>query len=559
MKILKKIFNKNNSWVLLPVLSGVLLFLAYPPQDLWFLVFIALIPFFWFLFSEKTSLKQAFWGGSIAGFIFMGGLFVWLFYTAPFEWLGVTTKKEFIGVLAMMIVLWIFQIFLLGIFFGFFSWLLKKNSAKGESALGGKIHSGFYSFLLIVPCFWVIFEYLRAWWFEFIWLGKETWFGPHWTFGNLAYSLHKIPILIQSADIWGIYGISFFIVLTNSIIFLIIKNLKEKTKKINQIIVPTLIILMIFSFLIVYGSFKLKNKELGPERKIALLQTNFLSSANFNPYHSKKVLDTILELTQKPESIQENPDFIIAPEGMGIISVSGNVEIAQYLLKNFWKPGQIYLESKKITEENQKNKSRLFYYDLNKKEPLGYYDKRLLVPNGDFLPYIAKIFSAVFFYDDSSFVERLYQKGKISSPTETPRGIVGGTICSSILSPNINREMTHRGAEFLAVVSSDSPFHGSKSLLAQNLAMSKLRAIENRRYFAQATNMGYSFLLDPQGKIIIKSKSLGDEILFGIIKLSDKKTPHTKYGDWFILLLFIVLVVVLSYPQVKKFLLQSKK
>ena len=536
--------------MILPILSGLLLFLSYPPQNLWFLVFLALVPLFWFLFSEKTSDKQAFWGSLISGFIFIGGLFVWLFYTAPFEWLGVTTRKGFVGTLILMIVLWIFQVFLLGVLWGFFLKFLKKSI---------KNNFGLFSFFVFIPFFWIIFEYFRAWAFEFIWLGKETFFGPHWTFGNLAYSLHKVPFLIQTADMWGIYGISFLIVVINSAIFLIIKNFKEKNGKRLKNFSAYLAILIVFSFLFIYGNAKLKTEYGNEEREIALIQTNFLSGANFNPYHTREVLDTLLGLLQNPEAIKKTPDIIIAPEGMGIVSASGSSKIAKYLLRDFWKPGQIYLENKKITEKSKENKSRLFYYDLEKEEPIGYYEKRLLVPNGDFLPYIAELLSGFFFQDNNKFKERLYQKGEINSPTQTPKGIIGGTICSSILSPEINREMAYGGAEFLAVVSSDSPFHGAKSLLEQNLAMSKFRAVENRKFFAQATNMGHSFVLDPHGAINAISGKTGNEIIFAKITLNQQKTPYTKHGDWFVFAGFIVLAMKLSYPQAKKFLLQRKK
>jgi apolipoprotein N-acyltransferase len=546
-----KTFCRKNYLFLLPILSGALLFLAYPPQNLWFLVFVSLIPLFWFLFSEKTSFKKAFWGGGIAGFIFMGGLFVWLFYTAPFEWLGVKTQKDFISILLLVIFSWAFTIFCLGLFFALFSWLLKKII---------KTRSGFISFLVITPFLWVIFEYLRAWGFEFIWLGKETFFGPHWTFGNLAYTLHKIPLLIQSADIWGIYGISFLVVLINSALFLAIRLIFDKNSKLSfkKITICCLILIIVFLFLIIYGNINLKTGTNGEKREVALMQTNFLSDPGFNPYHRKEVLKIVLELFQKPESIRENPDFVIAPEGLGLVSATGSTKIAKYLLGDFWKPGQIYLENRKISEENQTNKSRLFYYDLEQENPLGYYEKRLLVANGDFLSYITKFILIAFSYK-GDFEKRLYQKGEISTPTQTPKGTVGGTICSSILSPQINRQMTKNGAEFLVVVSSDAPFHGSRSLLAQNLAMSRLRAIENRRYFAQATNMGYSFLLDPKGKIAIKSQKFANEILFANIALTDKKTPYTKYGDWFVSLAFIVLIIKLGYPQALTLILQKKK
>jgi len=549
MKKLKIIYKKISEFFL-PIASGILLFLAYPPQDLWFLVWIALIPLFCFVFSEKISPKKAFWGGTICGFIFMGGLFVWIFYTAPFEWLGISSQKDFGAILFLMIILWVFQIFLLGIFWGFFLWVLKKIIRK---------HSGFLSFLFIVPCFWIIFDYLRAWWFEFIWLGKETFFGPHFTFGNLAYALHKIPLLIQSADIWGLYGIDFLIVIINSVLFLAIKSAVDKKKILTkQIIASCVIVFLVFSFFIVYGNFKLKNKETGELRKVALLQTDFVSDNSFNVYQNKEAAKIIIDLFQKPDAIRENPDFVIMPEGQGIVAIYENVEITKYALGSFWKPGQIYLENKKIIDENKKIKSRLFYYDLEKEIPLTYYEKRLLFANGDFLPYITKFLLSIYTYKEN-FEKRLYQKGEIDTPAQTPKGVVGGTICASVVSPQINRQMANKGAEFLVIVASDAPFHKSKALLGQNFAMSQFRAVENRRYFAQSTNMGYSYLLSPEGETVVKSQNFGNEVLFANIELLNKKTPYTKFGDWLVLATFIVLIIKLSYPQASTFLLRREK
>ena len=519
-----------------------MLLFAYPPYDLEFLVLIALVPLFHFIFSQN-SLKKIFWGGVIAGFIYMAGLFTWLLKTFPFDWLGVEPGPESAPMIVLLIVLWLIQIVFLSLFFGLFTWIFKKIFTRQKNIL---------SFLVIAPCLWILFEYLRAWGFGILWLGKETLFGPHWTFGNLAYSLHNLTPLIQVADIFGIYGISLLIVLINSILFLIFRYF-IKTKKIfigKQFIIPFAVLVSVLVFWIGYGILKLDQKETGKPRKVAILQTKFFSGSNFNPYQTKEVLTVILDLFQRTQSIQEKPDFVVVPEGFGIVAFTKNTEIAKYLLKDFWQPGQIFLENEKIIDENNKIKSRLFYYDLDEKEPIEYHDKRLLVPNGDFLSYVAnfliKIYSA-----KNSFENKWYTKGESEDIARTPKGNVGGTICSSIVSPETDRKMTKNGAQFLAVVSSDAPFHEAKSLLMQNLAMSKLRATENRRYFVQATNMGYSFAINHQGKILVKSSRIGNDILFSQIELLDKKTLYTKFGDWIILLSFLILIARLSFPQLR--------
>jgi len=520
-------FIAKNKNFILPIASGLLLFLAYPPQNLGFLIFIALIPLFYFLTLKTTTGKKAFWGGLITGIIFLGGLFGWLFKTAPFDWLGITSGTNLILMWILLVFLWTIQVLFLSLFLGLFSWLFKKIITSQFSVL---------TLLAIIPCLWIIIEYLRAWGFGILWLGRETLFGPHWSFGNLAYALHAYPVFLQIADIGGIYLISFLIVFINAVLFLILR----KRSSFGLV----LILILLLGAWLGYGIYKLKAEETETTRKVAILQTNFLSGAGPNPYQRQEAFDAVLNLFKSPESIRENPDFIIAPEGFGIISRVKDKDLAKYLIQDFYKSGQIFLENEKIFDNNGKFKSRLFYYDLEKDEPLAYHDKMLLVPNGDYLPYFVKFILKIYSFNIKG-ENKFYQKGEKNEIGQTPRGIIGGGICSNILSPNLNRDQTKKGAQFLVTVSSDAPFHGAKSLLAQNLAMSKLRAAENKRYVVQATNMGYSFLLNPNGEIVFKAPDFGNKIFFSDIKLIDKKTTYTKFGDWIIILAFLILFILI--------------
>ena len=530
----------------MPISSGILLILTCPPYNWGFLIWIALIPLFWFLFLKQVSLKKALIGGSLVGILFLGKLFSWFFATTPFEWLGITAKKDIALMFCLVTIFWLAQTIFLGLFLGFFSWAAKKLTPLSKVTP---------RCLIIIPCVWIIFEYLRAWGFEILWLGKEVFFGPHWTFGNLAYALHGNSSLIQLADITGIYGISFLIVLVNVILFFFLKQWGKL--KLSHVIILLLVLILISAGWTGYGVYKLKIEEKGVQRKIALLQTNFLSGTEFNSYQKKEVFKAVLDLFSSYDRASENPpdgeagktDIIIAPEGFGIATLTGDKEIAKYLLKDFWQPGQVFLENQKVIDKNGKAKSRLFYWDLEKENPLGFHDKMLLIPGGDYLPYSVEILLKIYSFN-MKHEQRLYKRGEKVEAVQTPKGNIGGTICSSILSPGINRQMTKTGAELLVVVSSDAPFHGSKTLLAQNLAMSKLRAIENRRYFAQATNMGYSFLLNSKGEIVVKNSEFGNEILFSNIYLLNKKTAYTKFGDWIILVAILTLLLCLI-PDVK--------
>jgi len=64
-----------------------------------------------------------------------------------------------------------------------------------------------FSAVIIAPLLWTSLEYLKAHLFT----------GFPWE--NLAYSQHEYLSMIQVADITGIYGITFLIVLLNCIVY----------------------------------------------------------------------------------------------------------------------------------------------------------------------------------------------------------------------------------------------------------------------------------------------------------------------------------------------------
>jgi apolipoprotein N-acyltransferase len=82
-----------------------------------------------------------------------------------------------------------------------------------------------------------------------------------------------------------------------------------------------------------------------------------------------------------------------------------------------------------------------------------------------------------------------------------------------------------------------------KPLLAQILATAQVRAVENNRYLVQSANKGWSYIIDPAGQIKEKNFSLGATVVYGNISFLSKKSFYTRYGDW---ILTLVAVLVLA-------------
>ncbi|MFR9660856.1 MAG: nitrilase-related carbon-nitrogen hydrolase, partial [Rikenellaceae bacterium] len=102
------------------------------------------------------------------------------------------------------------------------------------------------------------------------------------------------------------------------------------------------------------------------------------------------------------------------------------------------------------------------------------------------------------------------------------------------------------GAEFMTIISNDGWWRdtpGHRHLFS----MSALRAIESRRAIARSANTGISGFISSRGEII---DSLGwgkQGVLTNTIKLNDKLTIYTRYGDYIARLAQFICAIALLY------------
>jgi len=168
---------------LLAALSGLLLAASFPSLSCGLLSFIALVPLAHAVFSCPKN--EAFRLGFVWGLVFFGML-LW--------WIGPTISRY--GRLPMAIAWLVFSALAcyLALFPALWAFLFKRLiEAKDISLL----------VVIASSSLWVLTEVIRA----------RLLSGFPW--GSVCYTLCSAPMLIQSADIWGPYGISFMIVFTN--------------------------------------------------------------------------------------------------------------------------------------------------------------------------------------------------------------------------------------------------------------------------------------------------------------------------------------------------------
>ena len=158
----------------------------------------------------------------------------------------------------------------------------------------------------------------------------------------------------------------------------------------------------------------------------------------------------------------------------------------------------------------------------------GVYRKMHLVPFGEYVP-----LRQVFF-----FAAPLVEAVSDFSPGEEPVLLpvdghdVSTAICYEIVYPNLVRRFVADGSQLLTTITNDAWF-GRTSAPHQHFAQAAMRAIENGRYLVRAANTGISGVVDPYGRVVVRSEIFEPAVLVTAARYLDGTTPYVRIGDAF--------------------------
>lgn len=507
-----------------PIFSGMLLGIGFVKPSLSFLCWFALLPLIYFLNLKKISLGKSFLAGWLAGFIYFGQVLIWFFETWPLDWIGI--EEKFIGEMIVFLI-WCFAISFLALFVGFFS--LSYQLLKKEN----------WSDLLLIPALWIVFSYLGAWGSSLLFAGSQSLFGPHWSWGNLAYLLNENSFFRESASFGGIYLVSFLIVFFNAFLYFLFRQ--SRSQKIFGVFILTSLFLITLSCQKENKEFKFSSEPI----KVAILQTKTPSFFYLTKEELEKRFEIQKNLLREVSQNFSEVQIIVLPEGSRFLVQKNFREI----LTDFFsgKKEILILDSKPVnTPEGIKPVA--FLYN-SRGEIFDNRAKILLAPLGEYLIYIIKIPAQILNWQWVEKFEksRGYIRGKeikiFSFPYLDDLSSAAPLFCSEVYSPDLHRQMVKKGAKLFFSLGSLAFAHGSRVLDSQTRAILQFRAAENGRYLVRASNFGTSYIIDSGGEIIQETTNFGNRVLFGQVWPISQKTFYTKAGDW--ILIFALLILIL--------------
>jgi apolipoprotein N-acyltransferase len=495
----------------LAFLSGTLLFLSFPKFGNGWFAWIALIPLLMAL-KNATSF-EAFRTGFIMGMVAHCGILYWIAYVV----VQYGKLPFYMGVLAVIALS-----AYLSLYIGVFSLLLVFMRSKGIA--------NFW----VVPLLWTFLEYLRS----------NLLTGFPWE--NLAYSQYLQLGIIQIADVTGIYGISFIVVLINTVLYNILDaRLNRKKYPLIQIVVACLLLILVCG----YGYFRMVHiKELlkqAPPFSVSLIQGNIDQNLKWDEHYQLETLKIYRNLTM--EALPVAGGLIVWPETAAPFYFERHGFLQQMVTELTRQSGRpLLFGSPRIQEDIGEVAYLNSAYLLRPDGTIaGRYDKVHLVPYGEYVP-LRKYFPFM-----GKMVTGIgdFRPGRGFVPLgEANRHRLGVLICYEGIFPDAARAYKNNGATLLVNITNDAWF-GTTSAPYQHLSMTALRSVENRLYLVRAANTGISAIVDPAGSILSQTELFERTTLNGEVKFIDVHTLYEAYGDT---LLFVSIFMLILFESIKK-------
>jgi apolipoprotein N-acyltransferase len=222
------------------------------------------------------------------------------------------------------------------------------------------------------------------------------------------------------------------------------------------------------------------------------------------------------------------PDFVVWPEDASEVDPLRNPDAAQQITAAVEAIGAPILVGTVLDVAGQPREAPAQTNTVivwnPKTGPADRHDKRIVQPFGEYLPWRG------FFRHLSGLADLAgYIVPGSGTGVVRPAGIpVGIATCWEVIFDRALRDSVRNGAEVLAVPANNANFNQTMS--EQQLAFSKMRAVELDRYAVVASNVGISALVTPDGRELGRTDFFEPGYLDNQVRRKTTLTPAARWG-----------------------------
>ncbi|HVW28615.1 MAG TPA: apolipoprotein N-acyltransferase [Polyangiaceae bacterium] len=474
----------------LAVATGLLYFVAFPGIDVWPLSFVALAPLM--IALKNQPVRRAAGLGWAAGFTMTMVGFYWL----------LDMLKTFSGFptpvcLLFMAILCGYQggrIALMGYLYG-------RAEARGWPA-GPVFALAFIASELVYP---LLFP---------------------WYFGA---TVHQVPALTQIAELGNPILVGLTLVAVNlAVTELVWARLVERAPRLRVVAALAAVPLVSAG----YGAIRIsqvdKDVASAPKAEVGVVQANMSLMAK--RHEAGEGLRRHLLLTRQLQS-ETKLDLVVWSE-TSVTSAVPVDEVDEEYPRRFTRALGVPAVFGAVLYKEVPDARRFVLYNSALLSDAtgaiqGRFDKTYLLAFGEFLPF-GEEFPVLYEWSPNS--------GKFSRGTSLQSLPLGDHkltvhICYEDVIPSFVNSMMRADSGNLLVNITNDAWFGDSTEPWIHLALSKFRAIEQRRFLARSTNSGVSAIIDPVGRVTAHTETFKEQAVHAPIAWLTGRTPYNLWGD----------------------------
>jgi apolipoprotein N-acyltransferase len=483
------------------LLSGALLTAAFPRMGVGGVAWLALVPLLWALRDLRPAC--AFRLGLVAGGVHYLTLIYWVAYT-----LRTYGHLPWVLCASALVLLCTY----LALFTGLFAAALAGFSSRP------------LALLLAAPILWTGLEYLRSFLLS----------GFPW--GLLGYTQVNWLPLIQLADLVGVYGVSFLVVLVNAAATLALSTVfsADRGRRVTPVAGLGALLAAAVAVAVAwgYGHWRIQGLEArirqAPTVKVAVVQGNIPQAEKWAPAFQTATIEKYARLSIGLRN--QRPDLVVWPETAAPFYFGRDAELSLRVADAVRRAATSFLIGS--PSYAVKDAGPVFYNSAFLLGPEaavhGKYDKAHLVPFGEYvplrrwLPFLGKLVAQV---GD-------FEAGPKGLTLQWGPYRLGVQICYEIIFPGLARAMTLNGADLIVNLTNDA-WYGRSSAPFQHFMITVFRAVENRRTLVRAANTGISGFVDPVGRVHSATDLFEDAAVARSLPILTERSVYTRRGDLF--------------------------
>lgn len=365
--------------------------------------------------------------------------------------------------------------------------------------------------IFLAPAVWVTTELGRMYLFT----------GFPWAL--VGYSQMDVVTLAQAASVVGVLGVSALVLLLNAAVaYLLVTGTRARIAPLGA---AALVCVAAAGF----GAWRLADGALltaGVPLRVAALQGNIAQDEKWDPRSANEIIDTYLDQTR--EAVERGAALVVWPEAATPYPFDRDPrsEDIRAAARNGGAHLLIGTTEVSRNEDDETNYYNAAYLLDASGGTAAIYRKQHLVPFGEYVPFRDMLFFV------SPLVETVgaFTPGQDATTLPVEGRAIGTAICYEMIYPGLVRELVLAGSQLLTTVTNDA-WYGRSAAPHQHFQQAAMRAIEEGRFVVRAANTGVSGIVDPYGRVLVRSALFQPAVLAGEVRLLDGLTVYGRIGD----------------------------